>query len=35
MNQVFEPSISKFVEVYFDDILICCKFEEENQNHLT
>jgi len=35
MNQVFRPYISKFIVVYFNDILIYNKIEREHQNHLT
>jgi len=35
MNQVFRLYTSKFPEVYFADILMHCKNEQEHQDHLT
>ena len=35
MNKVFRPFIEKLVMVYFDDILIYCKSEQEYLDHLT
>ena len=34
MNQVFRPYISKFLVMYFDNILIYSKYEDEHQEYL-
>jgi hypothetical protein len=34
MNKVFMEYLDKFVMVFIDDILVCSRSEEENEEHL-
>ena len=34
MNRVFKSFLDKFVVVFIDDILICCRTKEEHAEHL-
>ena len=34
MHRVFQPYLDRFVVVFFDNILIYSKFEEEHEGHL-
>ena len=34
MHRVFQPYLDQFIMVFFDDIFIYSKFEEEHEDHL-